>query len=232
MMCPDNLGSRWPRIPWRDFPPAELEQRLRLAIEATRSLGSRRVRLEPALSYGPHAAPPLPAARPAAVILLFYPRDGQWHLPLALRPRHVKVHAGQVGLPGGGLEPGETLEQCALRELREELGVPPDVVRVVGELQPVFVYSSDYRVQPFVAVTACRPDFRLDPAEVEALLELPVQHLLDPSNYGAHRITRQLLEYDAPHIAFQGHRIWGATAVILSEMIEVLRHAVADGQRP
>lgn len=182
------------------------------------------LRLAPDLSYGRHRGPAPVNARPAAVIALLYPHDGQWFLPFTLRPAHMAEHAGQVSLPGGAVEPGETCEQGALRELAEELAatVAPD--QLAGRLSPVYVYSSFFAVQPLVAVVAERPPFVPHPHEVAVLLEMPLPYLLDESHWGWHFHARPGLTYRVPHIAFQGQRIWGATAVILSELIPLLDH--------
>jgi 8-oxo-dGTP pyrophosphatase MutT (NUDIX family) len=131
-------------------------------------------------------------------------------------------HAGQVSFPGGVIDAGETDEHCALRELHEELGVATESVQVTGRLSPIYLYTSHFRVQPFVAVAAQRPRFVPNPAEVAALLEVPVAHLLDRTHRGTQLLTRRGFACLAPHIAFQGQRIWGATAVILSELIAIL----------
>src|SRR5690606_9786945 len=94
-------------------------------------------RFEPLLSYGRHFGPPRYDARPAAVIALLFPAEGDWHLPLVLRPARLAAHGGQIGLPGGVVEPGESAQQAALRELEEELGVPPGAVHTIGELSPL-----------------------------------------------------------------------------------------------
>jgi 8-oxo-dGTP pyrophosphatase MutT (NUDIX family) len=156
------------------------------------------------------------------VVVLFYPHHGIWHLPLTLRPHWLPDHAGQVSLPGGAIDPGETEEQCALRELREELGVTAAPEQIVGRLSPVYVYSSYFRVQPLVAVSSLRPAFAPNATEVAQLLELPVPHLLDPAHRGSHVVERTARTFAAPHIECAGQRIWGATAVMLAELICVL----------
>jgi 8-oxo-dGTP pyrophosphatase MutT (NUDIX family) len=161
------------------------------------------------------------------VIALFYPRADQWHLPLTLRTQHLNDHAGQVSLPGGAREPGETSQQCALRELREELGVGGEDIRIVGQLSTAFVYVSNFLVQPFVAVSSHRPAFRPDPVEVEQLLEIPVTHLLDATNYGSLTLRNGAITYAGPCVTFRGHQIWGATSIMLSELIGILREIMA-----
>jgi 8-oxo-dGTP pyrophosphatase MutT (NUDIX family) len=182
----------------------------------------------PELAYGRHRGPAPPGARPAAVCALFYAHQGRWHLPFTLRPAHLTEHAGQISLPGGSLDPGETAQQCALRELQEELGVPAAAVEVLGPLSPIYVYSSDFRVQPFVSLTPQRPNFTPQPAEVAALLEVPVAHLLDRAHRGVHPVSRRGFLCLAPHIDFYGHRIWGATAVILSELLCILEEVLGS----
>jgi len=201
----------------------QLAEQLRRSLESpSRQLATRRD-FAPELSYGRHRGPAIPGARPAAVIALFYPHADEWHLPLTLRTQHLNDHAGQVSLPGGGREPGETDQQCALRELSEELGVVSDDVDIVGRLSPTFVFPSNFFVQPFVGISRHRPAFCPDPVEVEQLLEVPVTHLLDDTNYSSLTLQNRAITYQAPCIAFRGHHVWGATRVMLSELIGILR---------
>jgi 8-oxo-dGTP pyrophosphatase MutT (NUDIX family) len=161
-------------------------------------------------------------ARPAAVLLLLYSREGVWHLPLTLRPAHMADHAGQISLPGGAVEAGETSSQAAIREFHEELGDDGQAIRLLGSLSPAYVHSSNFRVTPWVAAVEKQPCLVRNAAEVEQILEVPLAHLLDPGNVGRH--PRQYLgqTYAAPHFTFQSHRIWGATCRILGEFATML----------
>jgi 8-oxo-dGTP pyrophosphatase MutT (NUDIX family) len=205
----------------------QLEQQLRYWLELPSRQLVTRPDFAPELTYGRHRGPATPGVRPAAVIAMFYPHADEWYLPLTLRTQHLNDHAGQVSLPGGGREPGETNQQCALRELSEELGVESEDVDIVGRLSPAFVYSSNFFVQPFVAVSSHRPAFRPDPVEVEQVLEVPVTHLLDATNYSSLTLRNRAITYLAPCIAFRGHHVWGATSVMLSELIGILQEIMA-----
>lgn len=204
------------------LPLDEFRTRLRQLLAESRRWPTAQQRLVPELGYGRYRAPALCGARPAAVCAVCYPHEGQWHIPFTLRPAHMADHAGQVSFPGGVIDAGETAEQCALRELHEELGVDTECVQVLGPLSPIYLYTSHFQVQPFLAVAAERPRFVPNPDEVAALLEVPVPHLFDRSHRGTHLVLRRGFACLAPHIEFQGHRIWGATAVILSELICIL----------
>ncbi len=178
--------------------------------------------MEPALSYGRHFGPPTHRARPAAVVVLLYPTDQGWHLPLTVRPTTLRGHAGQISLPGGVVEPGETSEAAALRELEEELGVARDGAQLLGRLSPLYVFVSEFQISPWVAAVAQRPPFQPSPGEVSELLEIPLAHLLDPASRGVHHRRQRGIELTAPHFLWGRHRIWGATAMILSELAAVV----------
>jgi 8-oxo-dGTP pyrophosphatase MutT (NUDIX family) len=184
--------------------------------------------LEPDLCYGRHFGPPTHRAREAAVIALFYPHAGEWHLPLTVRPASLPAHAGQISLPGGAIEPGETTAQAALRELEEELGVPTGEVSLLGSLSPIYVFVSEFLVTPWVAAIDSRPPFRPSVGEVSELLEVPLSHLLDPSHRGRHTRRQRGIELSVPHFLWGRHRIWGATAMILSELLDVVGSLATD----
>jgi 8-oxo-dGTP pyrophosphatase MutT (NUDIX family) len=169
-----------------------------------------------------HDDPPPPDAKPAAVLVLLYPREDRWHLPLTLRPVHLPFHAGQVSLPGGALNPNETSAEAALREFHEELGAAGHPIRLLGLLRPIYVRASNFRVEPWVAATESRPEMTPNPAEVEALLEVPLEHLADPANFGYHERDHGGEKYQAPHFWFAPHCIWGATCTILGELVTIL----------
>jgi 8-oxo-dGTP pyrophosphatase MutT (NUDIX family) len=163
-----------------------------------------------------------PDARSAAVLVLFYPHEEEWHLPLTLRPAHMIDHASQVSLPGGAVEPGETAPQAAIREFHEELGDDGQPLRLLGILSPHYVQASNYLVAPCVAAAPARPRFVPNPAEVAEVLEVPLSHLLDPAHFGSHVRQHEGHTYSAPHFLFQSYRIWGATCMILGELVTVL----------
>jgi 8-oxo-dGTP pyrophosphatase MutT (NUDIX family) len=192
----------------------------RLAQPLPGPLAGSRFEPQPVLC-GHYDAPP-PGAKLAAVLLLLYPHQDHWHLPLTLRPADLPVHGGQVSLPGGALNPGETAAEGALREFHEELGAVGHPIRLLGRLSPIYVRASNFRVEPWVAATGGRPEMTPNPAEVAAILEVPLMHLLDPANFGRHERDHRGQMYLAPHFAFASYRIWGATCTMLGELVTVL----------
>lgn len=171
---------------------------------------------------GPSVAVIPPEAKPAAVLALLYPIEGRWHIPFTLRPQHLPDHAGQVCLPGGAVEPDELPEQAAVREFHEEVGADEVAPEILGSLSPIYVHVSNFRVDPFVAVCDCRPELVPNPAEVDEILEIPLDHLLDPANLARHERSHNGCTYMAPHFSWQSQRIWGATCLILGELVTVI----------
>lgn len=188
-----------------------------------RDLGDARTRFESELSYGRYAGPPPFDSRAASVLILFYPEADSWYLPLTLRPDTLRPHGGQISLPGGLREPSEDSRQAALRELEEELGVEPEHVTTLGRLSDLYLFVSNYLVTPWVAVTETKPHWIPHAPEVADILEVPVKHLIDPSHVGQTRRTVREVTFRSPHIEFGSHQIWGATSMILGELIEILR---------
>ena len=164
---------------------------------------------------------PIPAnARQGGVLVLFYPLEGQPYLPLILRPTYDGVHSGQVGFPGGGQESGDPdIVATALREAQEEIGIALGPITVLGQLSPLYVFASNYLVHPTVAWMAQPPQFHIDQREVAALIEMPLTALLDPANYRREHWELRGRTVDVPFFHIQEYTIWGATAMMLSELL-------------
>jgi len=200
----------------------ELERRLTVAFagplpgEAAQMLLSPR----PRRGWRPGELPE--GLRRGAVLLLLYPGSEGPSVVLTLRHADLPQHAGQVSLPGGAAEPGETLERAALREAHEEVGVDPSKVRLLGRLSPLHIPVSGFALHPFVGLVEQRPELHPDPNEVERILEVPVATLLDPSYRGEE--TRRFREHDyqVPFLRLDGEKVWGATAMILAEFLWLL----------
>jgi len=160
--------------------------------------------------------------RTAAGLLLLYPRDHDVAIPLTVRATGLARHAGQISLPGGATDPGETLSDAALREASEEIGVDRSTVRVIGELTPVHVIVSGFTLHPIVGITDQRPDFIASPEEVDEILEVSLDHLRDASRIGRGTRTREGVAIEYPYFDLLGHQVWGATAMILGEFICLL----------
>jgi 8-oxo-dGTP pyrophosphatase MutT (NUDIX family) len=163
-------------------------------------------------------------AREAAGLVLLYPGATGPSIPLTIRGSELRRHAGQISLPGGATDPGETLVQAALREAHEEIGVDPARVRVLGELTPVYVLVSGFTLHPIVGVTDERPDFRPAAHEVEEVIEISIDDLQDASNIRQGTRTREGVAVEYPYFDLRGRHVWGATAMILGEFICLLQN--------
>ena len=201
----------------------DLERRLRRALAGTLPGMEAQMRMAPVPRPGwlPGRSPE--ASRPAAALLLLFPAAAPAHVLLTVRSSGLPSHAGQVSMPGGAVEDGETIEDAALREASEETGVDPCSVRVLGRLTPLHIPVSGFVLHPVVGLADERPDFKLADGEVDRILEPSLADLLDPAAVRRFPRLRDGLFQDVPYFAVDGLQVWGATAMVLAEFLELLR---------
>jgi 8-oxo-dGTP pyrophosphatase MutT (NUDIX family) len=162
--------------------------------------------------------------REGAVLILLYPNwKGELCLVLIRRPEYNGVHSGQIALPGGGREADESLQTTALREAHEEIGISQKRITVLGNLSSIYIPVSNFLVYPYVAFHPDYPSFNPDPQEVAEIIEVPLQLFLDETTVRSEMRNHVSLGLtEIPYFAILGHKVWGATAMILSEFIEIL----------
>ncbi len=169
--------------------------------------------------------PPPGVAKPrqAGVLLILYPIHGALHLALTVRTSDLNHHSGQISLPGGGWEEGDgSLQETALREAREEIGISVERLELFGSLTPLYVPTSNNLVHPFVAYASQRPTFHPDPKEVAELLDVPLSLLLDPATRREEDWIWHGIPLHVPFYAVGAHKVWGATAIRLAEFLALL----------
>ncbi|HEY3044256.1 MAG TPA: CoA pyrophosphatase [Vicinamibacterales bacterium] len=160
--------------------------------------------------------------RHAAALLLVFPIDNRPHIVLTLRAGTLGRHGGQVSLPGGVVESGESIEQAALREAHEEVGLPDADAHLIGLLTPLDIPISGFRLHPVVATMAVRPALRPAHGEVARILEIPVEALCDRNCLASTERERDGRRLLIPAFHVGGHEIWGATAMVLAEFLALL----------
>lgn len=203
---------------------ADLEESLRERLAGTLPGADAHLQFAPVPQRSGWRPGYLPAdARAAAGLVLIYPAPDGLSIPLTVRASGLRRHAGQISLPGGAIDPGETLRDAALREAREEIGVDSASVRIVGELTPVHVIVSGFTLHPVVAVTDRAPVFTPAALEVEQIIEITLERLCDASHIRRGTRTREGVAVEYPYFDLLGHQVWGATAMVLGEFVTLLR---------
>lgn len=160
--------------------------------------------------------------RDGAVLALLFPLDDELATVLTVRHANLDQHAGQVSFPGGRRDPGETLRETAIREVYEEIGLTEEALSILGELTPLYIPPSNFCVYPFVAMIDHQPAYDPHDAEVEQILEVPLSYLRSPQ-------ARVEEEWDlrgetvvVPYYDVAGYTVWGATAMILAELLTLV----------
>lgn len=169
--------------------------------------------------------------RVGAVMLLLYPKCHRQQLSFVLTRRRddLRDHPGQISLPGGSCENNESLQQTAIRESQEEIGIHPESIEIIGSLESVYIPPSDFTVHPFVGWHHESPNFRIQASEVAALIEADVKWLLAPDSLEFGPIKGQNMPDRAAYFQIGENQVWGATARVL---IDFRNRLLAEAQKP
>lgn len=169
------------------------------------------------------------SSKNAGVLALFYPDEAYvTHLILILRKTYKGVHSAQVGFPGGKFEKQDLdLKYTALRETHEEIGVPIEMVNVIKPMTNLYIPPSNFTVHPFLGVTHQTPKFIKQEEEVEDLIEVALSHFIDDRNMLTTSVpTSYKVNVEVPAFQLNGHIVWGATAMMLSELKDILKQVL------
>ncbi len=165
----------------------------------------------------------------SAVLILLYPHKNSLSIPFIQRPVYNGVHSGQISLPGGKYETSDlNLKTTALRETYEEIGVVKDQIEVIGNLTPIYIPNSNFNVSPFIGVVKETPIFIPDPYEVKNIIEAPLNTLLSDNCLSSFKKEVNGHKIEAPYYNISGHIIWGATAMIISELKDVIQNNIPE----
>ena len=200
----------------------QIEARIRAALDAPLPGAAAHLNLAPRPRRGWHPGHVPPEAKAAAGLSLLYPLYDAPHLVLIVRAGALPQHAGQVALPGGRVERSETVAQAALREAAEEVGIDPRDVRVLGLLSTLYIPVSDFALHPVIALTHERPTLRAETGEVGRILEVPVSQLRDSAGPRRGVVWRHGELFQVPYFELCNERVWGATAMVLAELLAAL----------
>lgn len=205
--------------PWAGLSPDE--RRLPLAVVRERLA-----------SVGPAVRSPREGQvdRASAVLAPLYEHEGETWVVLTRRSSALRVHSGEVSFPGGGQELGEDLRDTARREACEEIGLDPASVELIGELDHLSTITSNSFIVPYVGALPGRPELSPSPAEVDAVLHVPLSELLDPAHWREERWD--IFGVDRPIWFFElvGDTVWGATAAMLRQLLGFATGTVGRGQ--
>lgn len=204
---------------------------------AARDLGPQLPALRRALAARrPRPAPPQLGFRRAAVLVPILPRESGLDLLFTSRSAELKTHAGQVSFPGGSIDPGESPRDAALREAREEVGLDPSHVELIGELDETPTFVAGFVITPVVGVVqpwaftaAGRYPWAPSPAEVAALHELPLRGFVGDKNLRVEQRERDGLRFDLYWYTVEGTVVWGATARIVHQLAALTSAASPEG---
>nr|WP_315166845.1 CoA pyrophosphatase [uncultured Flavobacterium sp.] len=168
--------------------------------------------------------------RIAAVMMLFYPKNDKTHLVLILRNSYKGVHSAQIAFPGGKFEQqDENYETTALRETHEEVGIQPDKIEIIKTFTELYIPPSNFMVHPFLGICKEQITFSPDPSEVADIIELPLSVFLSDAIIVDTKLTTSYANnISVPAFEIEKHMVWGATAMMLSELKEVLKSVIDD----
>jgi 8-oxo-dGTP pyrophosphatase MutT (NUDIX family) len=161
--------------------------------------------------------------RKAGVLVLFFPRKNKLYLVLTRRTDKVQYHPNQISFPGGQCEPTENPLEAGLRETQEELGIAPKKINILGKLTPLYIPPSNYCIHPAVGLMSKRPTYKPRVKEVAEVIEVPLVHMLDNKNIIKETWKLKSRKVKVPFYQYKNHKIWGATAMVLAELLDIIR---------
>ena len=161
---------------------------------------------------------------PASILLLLYPLEGIWFFFLTKRSQDVEHHKGQISFPGGVVKMNESMMNAAIRETNEEIGVDRDVIKIIGNLTPLYIPVSNFHISPYVGWTEEKPHTKVQDAEVKRVFSVSINDLILEKNLKTKKDFFSNKSVKVPYFDLNGETVWGATSMILSEFKFILRN--------
>jgi len=174
---------------------------------------------------------PNPNTRQSAVLILLFPNGNDINILLIKRPIYNGPHSGQISFPGGKFDEADSdIQATALRETFEEVGVKPKDISIIGQLTQLYIPISNMMVHPFVGVINFKPEFNPNTEEVERIIYAPIKQITNPKNRSVKIIPSHNKLITAPYFNISREFIWGATAMILAEFVEIINSSIKKRQ--